>query len=66
MAGGIPHLVNDGKILPKSEDVATGAWIEYQNTTLGEDVRYINDPRYATGVTTDSAERVTYRQCRTK
>jgi hypothetical protein len=50
MAGGIPHLVNDGKILPKSEDVATGAWIEYQKTTLGEDVRYINDPRYARGI----------------
>ena len=42
--------MNDGKILPKSEDVATGAWIEYQKTTLGEDVRYINDPRYAGGI----------------
>ena len=49
MGAGIPHIVNDGKILPKSEDVATGAWIEYQKLVLGEDVTYVHDPRYADG-----------------
>ena len=49
MGGGIPHLVNDGKII--GEDVASGAWIEYQELALGENVTYIHDARYADGQT---------------
>ena len=45
IGGGIPHVINNGIILP-NEDVAVGAWIEYQSTVLGERVEYHHDPRY--------------------